>query len=170
MKKIVLMALGLAGVLASCGTATVDNVNAPRTDWRLSEKVTYNSGTKSLNAGTFVICDNKLTNIEVTVKTTPDVQRVELLARGLKEEQVQSLGTFTPNASGTTKVSYTFGSGLAPLGIVENPVITPQPVKNVNVIGFTNVGVRTIGANGVILSEPDFSQFAFPVVDSCTAL
>lgn len=170
MKKIALMTLALVGALASCGISSIDDVNAPRTDWYLSERVTYEGGAESLSANTFVICDNRPTNVEVTVNTSPDVQKVELLARGLKENEVQSLVTFIPNASGSTKVSYTFKQGMAPLGIVVNPVIKPQPVKNVNVIGFTNMGVRTLGANGMVLSEPDFSQFVFPVVDSCTSL
>ncbi|WP_211334166.1 hypothetical protein [Deinococcus radiophilus] len=170
MKKIALMALGLTGVLASCG-GSVSTETPPRTDFRLSEKVTYDNGSKSLNAGTYLICDNLRTGVEVTVDTAPGVDRFFISAKGLKEGEVKNFGPYKADADGKTRVTFAFDPRMAPLDLeAQAIVVNPKPVKNVNVLGFTNMGVRTLNANGSVISEPNYSQFVFPVVDSCAVL
>lgn len=170
MKKIALMALGLTGVLASCGGG-VSTENPPRTDFRLAEKVTYDNGTKSLAAGTYIICNNLPTGVEATIQTDPGVSSFLVIAKGVEYGKEVTVREAPADTDGQTSVTFKFNPGVAPLSLdAQSIVVNPKPVKNVNVIGFTDFGVRTFDANGNILSQPDFGDFKIPVVDRCSVL
>lgn len=155
MKRLLLAAIGVTGLLASCGPGgSVDNTvptmtqaSGLYTSHQLSVNVTdVNTGTV-YPAGTYVICDNKNTTIELGVAWTGALYNLDVYATGGYYGDTHLLGTYTANgaynSSGT--ISYTFGAGAAPLslpGTLKAQGITVTPVTNVNIKGQTSIIVQ----------------------------
>ncbi|WP_261663792.1 hypothetical protein [Deinococcus sp. Marseille-Q6407] len=171
MKKIALMALGLTGVLASCGGAGVNDNLPPTTNYTLSHDVRIAGTDKVITSGHYVICDDRETKVTTNVQWLPGTQYLELWARGTETRKEFKLATYKVaniNQGGQAAIPFTFGKDvLAPLSIVVNPA---PNLPNVNVIGYTNLGIRAVDASGNTVMNPAYSQYVFPVMQSCTTL
>ncbi|GHG12460.1 hypothetical protein GCM10017783_25670 [Deinococcus piscis] len=170
MKKIALMALGLTGVLASCGGGTVNDSRPPTTDWQLAADVKDSATGQTIRKGTYVICDNANTTVQASASWAAGTERVELLARGVKSGTVKNLGykTVNPANGGSSQLLFTFGPKMAPLSLNAQSITVNPITRNVKVLGYTNLGIQTRSANGTIVSAPSYSQYSFPVLETCT--
>ncbi|GGL83060.1 hypothetical protein GCM10010840_21040 [Deinococcus aerolatus] len=178
-------AVGLTGVLASCGgvTVTADFGFAPGSQYapslklnELSYSTNYQAKTaftdqngNTVRAGEYLICDNANTTMLVDLKWTGGLNKLYLQFKGLSTGATQTVPFYAFNGSDTSgagQAKFTFGPNTAPLSlssklvsqaIVVNPVI-------VNVKGNTYVRVQGIdqsGYNSNILE----SVTAIPVVN-----
>lgn len=186
MKKVLLAAVGLTGLLASCGgvVVTADFGFAPgaqyspslklteltsyRTNYQTTAPFTDQNG-NNIAAGSYVICDNAATVMTVNLKWTGGLDNLYVQFKGLKTGNVKTVQYYSFNGvdtSGSGTAEYTLGSGTAPLslpGKVSAQAIVVNPVI-VNVKGNTYVriqGVDQFGYNSNILE----SVTAVPVVN-----
>ena len=158
MKKFLLAAIGATGLLASCGPdggVTVDsnpptltNASGLYTNHKLSVTATdANTGTV-YPAGTYVVCDNKNTTIELNVSWTGQLWDLDLFTiGGYYGTNYDYLGSYTAGGrwNGTGTIEYTFGPNAAPLSIngkLSAQAITVNPVVAINVKGFTGIAVQ----------------------------
>lgn len=180
MKKILLASVAGAGLLASCGGVTVTlpdyfsgrssnltltNLSNYSTDWQLTRAVNDQSG-NTLAAGTYVICDNKATQISADVAWTGTLSKLGLQLKGVRTGEVENLNLYPYSGvtgSGSTTATFSVGAGVAPQSL--NPqAIVVNPVTNVTVKGYTYLrvqGADAIGLGSNILE----SNNSIPVVD-----
>lgn len=165
MKKIALMALGLTGVLASCGGGTSTIEGAPTTNWQLRSDVKNVATGEILKAGTYVICNDRPTTVNANVSWGAGATSVQLLARGVKNpNDIRQLADYGVNpAGGTGTATFTFGPGMAPQAIVVNPITTP-----VRVLGYSNLGTRSTLIGTTNYSSVNWNNYKYPVLESCT--
>ncbi|ADY26077.1 hypothetical protein Deipr_0921 [Deinococcus proteolyticus MRP] len=156
MKKIALMALGLTGVLASCGGGTSTIEGAPTTNWQLRSDVKDINNNIILKAGTYVICNDRPTTVQANVSWGAGVTQVQLWARGQKESKPVAYYNVNPTG-GTGTATFTLNGGVAPQSITVNPITTPVRVKS-----YVELGTAT----GV--SDIKWNSYDFPVLESCT--
>lgn len=175
MKKILLASLLGTSLLASCGDITVSrplsnlNVTSYTTSWQLDKPVSDQNG-QTLASGSYIICDNLNTEMQVHVTWTGELRKLALQFKGVttgtqKIVSTQDLGY--GNTSGSGGFTYTFGAGLAPLGSgtlnAQSIVVNP---KTVTVKGYTYVNAQGIDSAGN-LSNIAQSANSIPVAD-CT--
>lgn len=177
MKKILLASVAGAGLLASCGgdvtvsipdyfnggkstSLTVNSVSNIRTDWKLTTDVVDQNG-KTIKAGSYLICDNKTTNVEADVAWTGNLSKLGLQLQGVRTGDYKN-GTVYPYGgvagSGSTTATFVVGAGMAPQAIVVNPV------NKVTVKGYTYLRVQgqdLLGGVSNIVESPN----ELPVVD-----
>lgn len=157
MKKLLLAALGLTGVLASCGDGgtmadstppTLTNASGLYTNHKLTVTATDVDTGTVYPAGTYVICDNRNTTIELSVSWTGQLWDLDLFTiGGYYGSTYDYLGSYAAdgrwNGSGT--ISYTFGPNAAPLSLdskLSAQAITVNPVTAIRVKGFTGIAVQ----------------------------
>lgn len=185
MKKMLLGAVGLSAVLASCGDLTVTlnpfvpdigtrqpsttlrltELSSFTTNWQLSEKVRDQNG-QIISAGSYLICDNRNTDLTVNLKWTGDLRRLYVQFRGANSGATRGVNyfNFTGNTtSGSGTATYTFAPGTAPLSLNPQAIIV-NPIKNVNVKGYTYVQLQGLDQNGNY-SNVIQSVTQIPVVD-----
>lgn len=184
MKKLALAAIGLTGILASCGvTVTVSDGFTPGSDasnsLSLNEfaystqyrtKTDYRDQNGSfIAAGSYIICDNKNTIMYVDLNWTGGLKQVYVQFKGLKTGGTEGVSFYsysTADYSGSEVLEATFGPGTAPLSIsgkLGAQTIEVNPVI-LDVKGNTFVkiqGLDEIGRYSNVLT----SAQAFPVVD-----
>lgn len=109
-------ALGLSGLLASCGgdlgtvnnssPVTITNIGSFTSDWY------YMDGTTKK----YVICRDKTTTVEFNVSWTGPLARLDATFKGgsTGATVTKSTGYFTPDFSGNDVFTYTFDAGMAP--------------------------------------------------------
>ncbi|ASN81037.1 MULTISPECIES: hypothetical protein [Deinococcus] len=133
MKKMLLAAISMTGLLASCGggfiSAPVDvtAVNGFTSNW---------TRTNSQGQQEYIICDDRDTTVTMDVSWTGPLAKLDAYFDGAQgtrfpEGKLQTTGWFAPDTSGRDTFTYTFGPGMAPLktssgvkaqAIVINPV------------------------------------------------
>lgn len=175
-----LTAVGLSGVLASCGgtvvvgtggyygegtstTLTLNSITNYTTDWQLSAPVQDQQG-NVIPANTYVICDNTTTNISFDVNWTGYMAAVGLQMRGLRTDAYKNIGVYLVNSSsGKASASYAVGSGVAPQNIKPQAIIV-NPITSVDIKGYTYVRAQGIDGTAAA-SNVVSSTVAIPVVD-----
>lgn len=165
MKKMLLGAVGLSAVLASCGSVTVDDLAGIRSQYQLTTDVTdANTGT-TLRQGTYVICDNVNTDVELNVSWTAGTRAINLLAYGQYYGEGRYLATYdvSNTAGGSGILTFTVGANTAPLSLGKQSIIV-TPVTNVNVKGYTRLAAQAIDSQGNAGTVQQ-SSYVFPVVD-----
>ncbi|WP_245557761.1 hypothetical protein [Deinococcus apachensis] len=186
MKRMLLGALGLSAVLASCGditvfipdpipgtqpspTLTLEAVTGYNTSYRLTQDVRDQNG-QTITAGTNVICDNGNTQMAVDVDWTGGLSRLYAQFKGLRTGDYENV-TFYPfgsvDYSGSGTATYTFGPNTAPQSVGKSigaQAIVVNPVTDVNVKGYTYVRLQGLDENGRASNIVE-SVTAIPVVD-----
>ncbi|GGK92389.1 hypothetical protein [Deinococcus radiotolerans] len=184
MKKIALVASALAITLAGCAV----NVSVPgpfqpgtpgssalnlgtfsySTQYQTAVDYTDQNG-NFIAAGSYIICDNKSTEMYVNLTWTGGLKQVYLQFEGAKTDGVQNFNFYSYGSadySGSAQLTATLGRGTAPLSlpgrlgaqaIVVNPVI-------LDVKGNTSVKIQGVDAQGRYSNVLESPQ-AFPVVD-----
>lgn len=179
-------AVGLSALLASCGEITIvipdpipntqpsttlklKAVAGYSTSYRLTQDVRDQNG-QTIAAGTYVICDNRNTDMTVDVTWTGGLSKLYAQFKGLRTGDYENV-TFYPfgsvNYSGSGTATYTFGPGTAPQSVGKNVSvqgIVVNPVTNVNVKGYTYVRLQGLDENGRASNIVE-SVTAIPVVD-----
>lgn len=153
-----LAAVGLSGLLASCGGSvvvgsdtppTITSANGLYTDHRLQVAVTDADTGTVYPAGTYVVCDNLNTTVQMNVSWTGALYDLDVYATGGYYGDTHRLDTYTAegasNDSGT--VVYTFGPRAVPLSVNKGKGLTAQaitvnPIIAVDVKGQTSIVVQ----------------------------
>ncbi|NTX99721.1 hypothetical protein [Deinococcus sp. JMULE3] len=183
MKKVALAAAALASALAGCSVTVSVPDFTPGTQPSTSLKLTsfsYSTQYRTsaeyrdqdgqvIPAGSYIICDNKSTEMYVDLDWTGGLKQVYTQFEGLKTGGTQNFSFYSYGSadySGSAVLSATLGAGTAPLSvpgklnaqaIVVNPVI-------LDVKGNTFVKVQGLDAAGRYSNILESAQ-AFPVVD-----
>lgn len=176
MKKILLASVAGAGLLASCGgVLTADPVtnlavSSYSTDWQLNSDVRDQNG-QVIPKGTYLICDNKNTKMQVGVTFQGGLQQLALQFKGYNTGTTKTVATNPLNAtnsSGSGTYEYTFGPNTAPLSVnggnLSAQAIIVNPITNVTVKGYTYVRVQGYDLAGNA-SNVATSPTAIPVAD-----
>lgn len=168
MKKMLLGAVGLSAVLASCGGVAVDNNRGIRSEFQLATDVRDTETGRTLPKGTYVICDNRDTDVELNVNWLAGTSTLNLLAYGEYYGEGRNLATYqvNPNTGGSATLPFTISRFTAPqsLNSVQPQSIIVTPVNNVTIKGYTRLGVQATNAQGVVGSV-QMSNYVFPVVN-----
>ena len=165
MNKLLLGAVGLSAVLASCGGVSVDDTRGIRSEYQLATDVRDQSTGATLSAGTYVICDNTNTDVELNVSWLAGTQAINLVASGQYYGEGRSLATYDVSGTpgGNAALLFTIGAYTAPLKVKPQALIV-TPVTNVDIKGYTRLGVRTVDTQGNA-GTVQYSSYVFPVVD-----
>lgn len=162
-------AVGLSAVLASCGGVSVDNDLGIRSEYQLASDVTDVNTGRVLAKGTYVICDDRATEVELNVSWLAGTKAINLAAYGEYYGEGRLLSTYNvnPNTGGSGTLVFTVGAFTAPQSVdrmqAQAIVVTPINV-NVDVKGYTRLGAQAINTQGVAGSVQT-SDYVFPVVD-----
>ena len=183
MGGMVAMRVAGAGLLASCGDVTVsipdyfnggrsntlsiNKVSDVRTDWQLTQDVKDQNG-GTIKSGSYVICDNKATNIEADVSWTGNLAKLGLQLKGVKTGNYINASAYPYTGaagSGSAKATFAIDKNMAPLSInAQAIIVNPTPVSNVNVKGYTYLRVQGQDTSGRV-SDVLESNNSLPVVD-----
>lgn len=187
MKKVLLAAMGLSGVLASCGGSVVVGVGGGyygdgqstnlqlnsltnyRTSWQLSSNVQDQSG-RTLTAGTYIICDNTNTDISVDLTWTGGLSKLGLQLRGVNSDTYRNISVYpysVVDTSGSGTATYSLGAAMAPLATKSSlsaQAIVVNPITAVDIKGYTYVRAQGLDAFG-LASNVLTSGYSIPVVD-----
>lgn len=178
MKKIALTALGLTGLLASCGISPVVVTDPARnlqllafeSQYRLPTAYTDTGTGTVYPAGTSIICDNANTRLQATLDWDGDARRIGIQLEGSVEDPIT---VFTPISSNgysanPSTVEVTFGPGVAPLSVkaagLKAQAIVVTPVNTFTVKGITFLNAVAESRNGQ-LSNVVSSVQGIPVAD-----
>ncbi|GBF06572.1 hypothetical protein DAERI_090158 [Deinococcus aerius] len=161
-------AVGLSAVLASCGGVAIDDSQGPRSQYQLATDARDTNTGKVIPKGTYVICDNKSTDVELDVNWLVGTSKINLLAFGEYYGEGRYLDTYQvdPSTGGSGTLVFTIEKGVAPqnLNVVKPQAIIVTPITNVNVKGYTRLGAQAVNAQGVAGTIQQ-SDYVFPVVD-----
>lgn len=163
-----LAAVGLVGLLASCGPnstlqITIKDANpwltyekAPElklkditsftTNHTLSADVKDSNTGRTISKGSYVICDNMNTQLSVGLTWQGKLSELYAQFQGMNTGEV--LNKTVPNykiaypTAGKGTAEFQIGAGMAPLGITVNPVTV------VKVLGETTVALQGVDENG----------------------
>lgn len=184
MKRLMMAAVGLTGVLAGCGgvDVVVDYGFAPGNQYAPNLKLNELSYTTNYQAsadfndqngntvrkGDYLICDNRNTTMFVDLEWTGGLNRLYLQFKGLKTGATKTVPFYAFNGSDTSgagQAQFTFGPETAPLSLntVSPQAIVVNPVI-VNVKGNTYVRVQGVDQNGFNSNILE-SVTAIPVVN-----
>lgn len=175
MKRMLLAAVGLTGLLASCGvnipaitpgtgqssTLSLNTINAYTTSWQLTEDVT-DQNNNVLKKDTYVVCDDAATTLYVNVAWTGYLSKLYVQFKGLTTGNYKNVDPYIVNAgSGSGTAQYTFNAGTAPLSIKPQAIIVNGKV---NVKGNTYVRLQGVDSSGYYSNILE-SANAIPVLD-----
>lgn len=168
MKKILLAAVGAAGLLASCGGGNVIdsgyygnyNPSAGATLTSLSDYTTnwtYN--------GTPVICNNASTTISFNVNWNGYLNSVGFQFKGYNTGNYINTNTYAINSSvGSAKANFTLGVNMAPLSVTDQPITSQSIVVNPTTLGYTYVRAQGVDGNGYYTNVIQ-SDYSIPVMN-----
>ena len=168
MKKMLIAALGLSGLLASCSNVTVTipdfapgygsstnlrlNAVSYPTNYRAATDYTDQNGNK-IAAGTYFICDNLNTTMTITTEWSGTAKDLYVQLKGLRTgDEVTNLysSMSVGDSSGKATVDFNIKPGMAPQSIVVNPkIITVKGNTYVRVQGVDPSGARSNIFEGV---------------------
>ena len=146
MKKVLLTAVGLTGLLAGCGAVTV--AYGPVT--LNSAQYTSNWSYTNINGQTqYIICDDRDTTVTMDVMWTGPLSRLDALFEGATTQRAattRTTGVFAPDYTGRDTFTYTFGAGMVPLGVTkgETTALKAQAI----VVNPTNKGTSFVTVQG----------------------
>lgn len=167
-------AVGLSAVLASCGSVdivfdpvTITAVNSYTSDY-------YRDVTDPTTGQTkreYVICDDRQTTVQMNVSWTGPLSRLDATFEGAntRETMTKTTGDFVLDTSGRGDFFYTFDVGMAPLSLSKGKVgaqsLKPQAII-VNPVnkGTTYVTISGYNPDGLKSNEFDAPQ-GIPVVN-----
>ncbi|MFN4252392.1 hypothetical protein [Deinococcus sp.] len=186
MKKLVLAAIGLTGILASCGvTVTVSDGFTPgsgasgslrlndfaySTQYRTTTAFTDQNG-NTVAAGSYVICDNLNTEMYVDLTWQGGLSKLYVQFEGLNTGNKRNLEFYSygnVDYSGSGRATSTLTPNTAPLRVLTQNKLSAQAIVVnpviVRVKGNTFVRVQGVDQNGQYSNIKESAQ-AFPVVD-----
>lgn len=181
MKKILLAAVGMTGLLASCGDITVlpgyyngigtsssltlNGITSYTTDWQLSNAVQDQNG-NTIAANTYVICDNKETNLTVGLNWTGGLSKLGIQLKGVNTGDYKNANFYPYSSvdySGSGTATVKLSTYMAPLSFNQQS-ITVNPITKVNVKGYTTVSAQGLDSSG-LASNVVNSSTKIPVMD-----
>lgn len=179
MKKLLMAAVGLTGVLASCGVEVSTPVD-PVSNLKLvnftseyvlaNDAVDVNSG-KQYSKGTPIICNNRNTRLSVDVTYNGTINEFGARLEGrdtgtTKTIYSQPLGNVYSGNPSTFE--FTVGPNTAPLSVqpkgVSAQAINVTPVNTISVQGASFVTVQARSGDGTV-SDTDSSVQALPIAN-----
>lgn len=183
MKKLLLAAVGLTGLLASCGgdvsvgnsgyygtynpnaAVKLTSLTNYTTSHQLSSDARDQSG-KLIPKGTDVICSNWSTDVGFNINWTGYLDTVGFQFKGYNTGNFVNTDVYDVSnpTAGTASAEFTLESGIAPLNIKPQAItVTPVDVPRVDILGYTYVRAQGTDANGRYsnIVETDYS---IPVV------
>lgn len=183
MKKIALTALGLTGLLASCGPGMIvsptpvriTTLNSYTTDY-YRERVENGQVVRD-----YVICNDRTTNLYMDVSWTGPLTRLEARltytpTAGASTSRVVSTNTFSPDISGRDIFTYTLEAntvtGAGALSATRSSNLSAQAIKaQAIVVNPANMGTLAVdlwgyNANGVKSNELQ-APGTLPVLATC---
>lgn len=175
MKKMLLGAVGLSAMLASCGGVIVADpvtnltVTGYQTNYQLTTDVRDQNG-QTITKGSYVICDNRNTRVGVDVSWRGGLQQLAIQFKGARTGETKTVATedYGPiDYRGAGRYEYTLQPGMAPQSLkngIGAQAIIVNPITNVNVKGYTFVRVQGYDAAGNA-SNISESVTQIPVVD-----
>ncbi|GGN34368.1 hypothetical protein [Deinococcus daejeonensis] len=182
MKKIVLAAVGLTGLLASCGGTLIVQpsdpvrnlqLNAYQSQYTLPTAYTDTATGTTYPKGTSIICDNLTTrlNVELTWDGTISMVGARLVGRDTGSTSTVYSSDFGDLYSARpTSVEFVVGPNTAPLSVeskrLSSQDIVVTPVNTFTVKGATFVDLQAQSSDGTKSNVVQSVQ-ALPVAD-CT--
>lgn len=186
MKKLALAAIGLTGILASCGaTVTVTGGFTPgsgasnslslkefaySTQYRTTTAFTDQNG-NTVQAGSYVICDNLNTEMYVDLKWQGGLSKLYVQFEGLTTGDRRNLEFYSygnVDYSGSGRATSTLTPATAPLRVLTQSKLSAQAIVVnpviVRVKGNTYVKMQGLDEGGQYSNVLTSAQ-AFPVVD-----
>ncbi|UBV41542.1 hypothetical protein LAJ19_07655 [Deinococcus taeanensis] len=180
MKKRMLAALGLTGVLAGCSSSVVVGTTDPvrnfqllayQSQYTLPTAYTDSSTGTTYPAGTSIICDNLSTRLSVTLdwEGTISTVGVRLVGRDTGTTRtVYSNPLGDAYSAHPSTYEFTVGAGTAPQRVgtpmLGAQAITVTPVNTFTVKGATFVDVQAASSDGTV-SPVRKSVQALPIAD-----
>lgn len=186
MKRLLMAAVGLTGVLASCGVDVVVDpgpsslkliqVNEFKTQYTTTTDLQDGNGNKIASAGDSVICNNLNNRIRVAFTWSGDLSSVQFRLRGLTTDKVTSAATVNyPSGFTNGGAEATIAPGVAPQtvsGSISAQAIVVTPVKVTKLYGRSYLEMRIFdnaGRAGQVPNSTDGITFqsvtALPIVD-----
>ncbi len=186
MKKLLMAAVGLTGILASCGvdvvvdpgtsTLKLTQVNEFKTQYTTTTDLNDQSGNKIASAGDSVICNNLNNRIRVAFTWTGDLGSAQFRLRGLTTDKVTSAATVNyPSGFTNGGAEATIAPGAAPQSInggLSAQAIVVTPIKVTKLYGRSYLEMRIFdnaGRAGQVPNSNDGITFqsvtALPIVD-----
>lgn len=155
MKKVLLAAAGLTGLLASCGGSVVivaDPVTSLqlleyKSGYSLPTAYTDTSTGTSYPAGTYIICDNLPTRLSATLDWNGDAARFGFQLEGSKGGTATVFTGYSSNGYSANPSTFeiTVGANVAPLSVkasgLNAQAIVVTPVNTFTVKGYTFLNV-----------------------------
>ena len=159
--------------LGSSSTLKLTGVTSYTSQYQLQTDVQDQNGA-SLAAGTYIICDDRNTQLTVGVGWSGPLQRIGIRFVGLTNGTTSSIAYgnnfSTPNYSGSGSATVTFGAASAPLSVssgLKAQAIVVTPVTNVQINGYTYV--QAFGQDDLgNYSNTVQSATAIPVANRCS--
>ncbi|MFC3834728.1 MULTISPECIES: hypothetical protein [Deinococcus] len=182
MKKLMLAAMGLTGLLASCGGGVVTVVDPVRNVSLLEYKSQYSLPTAYTDtatgtvypAGSSIICDNFSTKLSATLDWDGDAARFAFQLEGSKGGKATVLTGTSGGGNGYSGnpsiFEITVGAGVAPLSVkaagLSAQAIVVDPVNTFTVKGVTFLNIQGQSRDGSVSNVAQSVQ-GIPVAD-CT--
>ena len=181
-------ALGLAALLSACDVS----VSVPSPDLGSSQDLVLKGVTSftsqyqlqtdvrdqnnnTIAAGTYIICDDRNTQLQVGVAWSGPLQQIGIRFKGLTTGQTTSAIVYgdtysAPDYSGSGSATINVGPGVAPLKVssgLSAQAIVVTPVTNVQINGYTYV--QAFGKDDLgNYSNYVESATAIPVANTCS--
>ena len=174
MKKMLLGAVGLSAVLASCGDVgvvyepvTITAINSFTSDYYR----VVTDPTTGQPRNEYVICYDRPTTVYMDVSWNGPLSRLDARFEGASTNQTttKTTGTFPVDTSGNDTFTYQFAAGAAPLSVSKGNNLGAQNLKPQAIIvnpvnkGTTYVTVWGYNPNGLKSNEYD-APGGIPVV------
>lgn len=171
-------AVGLSALLASCGDVTVVDpvrnlqLQSYQSQYTLPTAYTDQNGTVYA-AGSSIICDNLNTRIEFVADWDGAINQIGAQLEGRDTRDTETV--FSGNlgnmySDGSEAFEFNIAPGVAPLSVTKPGIgaqaIIVNPVKTFNVKGATFLNIQARSADGTV-SNVSKSVQALPVAD-CT--
>lgn len=119
-----------------------------QTSYQLSQDVKDQNG-KTITKDTFIICDNKSTQMSVDVKWSGYLDKLYIQFKGATSPKKRELFSDVNNGSGSATVGYTLNAGTAPLNVSPKGIVV-NPIAKVDVKGYTYVKVQGVDQSNMV--------------------
>lgn len=121
-----------------------------QTSYQLSQDVKDQNG-QTITKDTFVICDNKSTQMNVDVKWSGYLDKLYVQFKGATSPEKKEVLFYAinNNGSGSATAEYTLQAGTAPLSISPQGIVV-NPIAEVDVKGYTYVKVQGVDQSNMV--------------------
>lgn len=152
MKKILLAAVGMTGLLASCGDISISSGyygTSNSTSTASLNSLTNFTSNYIDGKGTPIICYDRPTTVSFDLSWSGYLSTVGFQAAGYNTGAYTNTDEYSVNSgSGSAPVYLTFASGTAPLSVTKNPITSQSIIVNPTTKGYTYVRAQGRDRNG----------------------